>query len=59
MKSLRQAAKEYSDAVEANLPKGPDRTYILRRLRELVMWTNVAVTRKSDGAPRANGGDVD
>ena len=34
------------------IPEGPDRTYLLRRLREVAMWVNIAITRHADGAPR-------
>lgn len=35
------------------VPEGPDRTYLLRKLRECAMWANVAITRHADGSPRA------
>jgi hypothetical protein len=34
------------------LPEGPDKTYVLRHLRECSMWSMVAITRHPDGAPR-------
>jgi hypothetical protein len=49
---LRNAAKEYANLLEAHLPDNPDRTYLLRQLREVAMWANICVTRHSDGAPR-------
>jgi len=52
MQVLRQAAKDYAATLEENLPDGPDKTYTLRKLREVAMWANVAVTRNTDGAPR-------
>jgi hypothetical protein len=36
------------------VPDGPDKTYILRKLREVSMWVNVAITRFSDGAARTD-----
>jgi hypothetical protein len=41
-------------AVELNLllPEGADKTYILRKLREVAMWANIAITREADGSPR-------
>jgi len=51
MEKLRAAAKTYADALEEVLPAGPDKTYILRNLRSVAMWANVAVTRGADGAP--------
>jgi hypothetical protein len=52
MARLRAAAKEYSDKLEAELPDGPDKTFILRQHRQNAMWVNVAVTRHPDGTPR-------
>jgi hypothetical protein len=52
MASLRQAARLYADLLDARLPDGPDKDYILRRVRETAMWANVAVTRYHDGSPR-------
>ena len=51
MNFMRNAAKNYADDIERNVPDGPDRTYILRRLREVAMWVNVALTRDANGAP--------
>jgi hypothetical protein len=52
MAVLREATKTYSEAIEASMPEGPDKTYVLRKIRECGMWANVAVTRMSDGTPR-------
>ena len=52
MAHLRAAAKEYSDALDEELPEGPDKTYILRSFRTITMWVNVALTRLPDGSPR-------
>lgn len=52
MEKLRAAAKVYCDALEAALPDGPDKTFIIRAHRANAMWVNVAVTRQADGAPR-------
>lgn len=52
MEKLRAAAKAYSDVLEAELPDGPDKTFVLRAHRANAMWVNVAVTRQADGAPR-------
>lgn len=35
------------------LPDGPDKTYTIRKLREVGMWANVAITRQADGSPQA------
>jgi hypothetical protein len=52
MLRLRAAAKAYNDILDAELPEGPDKTYIIRRHRTTAMWVNVAVTRLPDGSPR-------
>ena len=52
MNALRQAAKEYAAVLEQALDDGPDKTYILRKLRELVMWVDVTLTREANGTPR-------
>jgi hypothetical protein len=52
MKIMRDAAKTYAVAVEQLLPEGPDKTYILRSIRQTAMWCNVTLTRQPDGSPR-------
>lgn len=52
MDRLRVAARVYADELEIHLPDGPDKTYVLRKLREIAMWANVSVTREADGTPR-------
>jgi hypothetical protein len=52
MQTARIAAKDYAHAIEHLVPDGPDKTYILRKLREVAMWVNVAITREADGSPR-------
>lgn len=54
MEAMRAAAKAYAEAVEQYVHPGPDKTYILRRVRETAMWVNVAITREADGSPRQN-----
>jgi hypothetical protein len=49
---VRAAAKQYSDVLEAALPEGPDKTFVIRQHRSTAMWANVAITRLSDGTPR-------
>lgn len=39
--------------IEALLPDGADKTYLLRKLREVSMWANITITRQSDGTPRS------
>ena len=52
MRVLRIAAKVFASTVDDILPNGPDKTYALRKIREIAMWNNVALTRQPDGAPR-------
>jgi hypothetical protein len=52
MTVVRAAAKAYSDVLEATLPDGADKTFILRAHRANAMWANVSITRQSDGTPR-------
>jgi hypothetical protein len=52
MEEARKAAKVYARALDELLPDGPDKTYTLRKLREVAMWANIAVTRHVNGTPR-------
>lgn len=52
MARLREAAKVYCDALEADMPDGPDKDFVIRAHRSNAMWVNVAITRLPDGAPR-------
>lgn len=52
MDIVRNAAAEYASVIMAEVPEGPDRTYMLRKHREVAMWANVAITRNPDGSPR-------
>lgn len=52
MQACREAAAEYLKVLEENVPGGPDKTYLIRKLREVAMWANVAITRQPDGSPR-------
>lgn len=54
MNTLRAAAQAYAYMLDKNLPDGPDKTYIQRKLREVAMWVNVAITRNPDGSPRTS-----
>lgn len=42
----------FAKRLELLLPDGADKTYVLRKLREVCMWVNVAITRHADGTPR-------
>jgi hypothetical protein len=52
MAKVRLAAKAYCDMLDAVLPDGPDKTFIIRAHRSNAMWANVAITRHPDGTPR-------
>lgn len=52
MAKVRAAAKAFCDVLEAELPDGPDKTFVIRAHRSNAMWANVAITRHPDGTPR-------
>ena len=52
MAKIRTAAKAYNDVLDAMLPDGPDKTFVIRAHRSNAMWANVAITRLPDGTPR-------
>ena len=52
MARVRAAAKAYGDILDAELPDGPDKSFVVRAHRSNAMWANVAITRHPDGAPR-------
>lgn len=52
MSMVREAARVYCDALEAHLPDGPDKTFVIRAHRSNAMWANVSITRHPDGTPR-------
>lgn len=52
MGEARAAALYYFQVLHKVVPDGPDKTYLIRRLREVAMWANVAITRDLDGTPR-------
>ncbi len=53
MRKMREAARDYAAEINLLIPDGPDKTYCIRKLRELTMWVNVAITRDADGTPRS------
>ena len=59
MEDARAAARGYARALEALLPDGADKTYVLRKLREVAMWANIAITRNADGTPREEKEETD
>ena len=52
MAKVRAAARDFSAVLEAQLPDGPDKTFVIRSHRSNAMWANVAITRLPDGTPR-------
>lgn len=52
MEFVRREFASLSDTLSNVLPPGPDKTYLLRKLRECAMWANVTITRNPDGTPR-------
>ena len=52
MEMVREAALIYANVLQTIVPEGPDKTYLLRKLREVAMWANVSITRLADGTPR-------
>lgn len=52
MDELHRATVHYASLLDSALDNGPDKTYILRRVRETAFWINVALTRNSDGSPK-------
>ena len=52
MTMARRATSTYASMLESLLPDGPDKTYVMRKVREIGMWANVAITRFADGTPR-------
>ena len=53
MADVRHRFFVLSEALTAAIPDGPDKTYLMRKLREVSMWANIAITRQPDGSPRA------
>jgi hypothetical protein len=51
MEEARREAKAYAEFLEMKLPSGPDKTYLLRKLREVAMWVNITITRDANGKP--------
>lgn len=58
MAIVRTAFSDLEANLNDNVPDGPDKTYLLRKLREVAMWANVAITRLPDGTPRTDNGNL-
>ena len=54
MSAARFFTKNYANDIASLLPEGADKTYILRKIREIGMWINVSITREADGTPRSD-----
>ena len=52
MAQARSAFAGLTDELDNIIPDGPDKTYLMRQLRDCAMWCNVAITRNPDGSPR-------
>lgn len=52
MNRVRSAFTHLVTQIETHIPEGPDRTFIIRQLRDSAMWCNVAIIRNPDGSPR-------
>jgi hypothetical protein len=52
MAQMRAEFRACAERVNALLPEGPDKTFVLRQLRDCAMWANIAITRQPDGSPR-------
>lgn len=52
MNTARGLSAAYARSLDALLPEGPDKTYIMRKVREVAMWANLALMRNADGSPR-------
>lgn len=53
MQIARDASRNYAHILDSCVPDGPDKTYLMRKLREVAMWANIAITRNPDGSPRS------
>lgn len=58
MDRARAAITTLAAELDNILLSSSDKTYVLRKLREIGMWANVAITRHPDGTPRDEGGEV-
>lgn len=52
MDRCRTAFGLFTSVLEKEMPDGPDKTYVMRKLRECSMWVNVGITRNPDGSQR-------
>jgi hypothetical protein len=52
MAAARKIFAHTAAALDKLLPDGPDKTFLLRQLRDSAMWANIAITRNPDGSSR-------
>jgi len=52
MATCRRIFANMAMSLDTLIPNGPDKTYLLRQVRDCAMWANVAITRNPDGSPR-------
>lgn len=52
MAKARALFAEFAKSLDPLLPDGPDKTFLMRQLRDSAMWANIAITRNPDGSPR-------
>lgn len=52
MGATREAFTVFAKTLDGFLPDGPDKTYMMRQLRDCAMWANISITRNPDGSPR-------
>lgn len=52
MSRLRLLFTDFAEELDMLLPSGPDKTYVMRQLRDCAMWSNQCILRNPDGSPR-------
>jgi hypothetical protein len=52
MAEMRSHFAAFAQYLDGALPDGPDKTCVLRQLRDCAMWSNVTLLRTADGTPR-------
>jgi hypothetical protein len=52
MSRVRLLFAQFVTNLDQELPEGPDKTHVMRQLRDCAMWANVTITRTADGTPR-------
>jgi hypothetical protein len=52
MSVVREEFASFASKLNLMIVDGPDKTYLMRQLRDCAMWANIAITRNPDGSPR-------